>query len=287
MTHARRKVQFVVDYETLEMKNRYMVAAVQMETLEKPDKDKLTQQAIGAIDRVCTECNVGAVCLNEWFNWEVPDKNTTKSIMESVAEPIPGPTTDQLSSLAKKHHIYLIAGTMLEKSGSKFYDSTPIIGPDGKLLGVARLSSLPNTPIKHYVGAGLSAGVLENRTFDTDIGKIGIMIDWEVLFHDIWKTIKEEAQIIFLPANWSARATQTLWRLVPQEGTGCYTVVANRAGWRRNVVEVGDMLYDGRSIIVNPGGQIIACTSVATYTTWENVAVAIVDLSVTKLKDMK
>ena len=269
------------------MKNRYMVAAIQMETLEKPNKEQLTKQAIGAIEKTCTETNISAVCLGEWFNWEIPDKNTTKAMMESVAEPIPGPTTDQLCSVAKKHHIYLIGGTILEKKDGKFYDSCPVIGPDGKLLGVPRLSSLPNTPIKYYEGSGISPGTLENRTFDTDIGKIGIIIDWEAISHDNWKKVKEQSQVIFFPVNWSARATQTLWRVVPQEGTSCYTVAANRAGWRRNVPDVGDMLYDGRSIIVNPGGHIIACTSAATYSTWENVALAMVDLSVTKLKGIK
>jgi N-carbamoylputrescine amidase len=269
------------------LKNRYIVAAIQVETLEKQTKEDLTNQAIEAIERVCEECNVSAVCLNEWFNWDIPDQNTTRNEMESIAEDIPGPTTDNLSSVAKRHQIYLIAGTILEKIQSRFYDSSPVIGPDGQLLGIARLSRLPNTPIKHYVGAGISAGALENRTFDTDIGKIGVIVDWEALSHDVWCDVKNNAQVLFLPVNWSARATHLLWRIVSNETLGCYTVAANRAGWRRKVAGVGDMLYDGRSIIANPGGNIIACTSVATYSAWENVTLAMVDLNNTKLEGIK
>lgn len=266
------------------MRTRYKVAAVQVETTpETPTKEALAEKAVRLIEQTCEEWGVSAVCLNEWFNWEIPDKNTKRAEMDAVAEPIPGPTTERLSKVAKKYGIYLVGGTILEKREGRFYDSSPVIGPDGNLLGVARLSRLPDTLIKYYVGAGLSAGDLNNRTYETEIGQIGVIVDWEISNREVWDYVKAKSQIIFIPLNWATRAANTFWKLLPVYGSSCYVVAANRAGLRRGVAEVGDLQYDGRSIIVNPGGNIIAATSTATFRAWENVAAAMVDLSLTKV----
>src|SRR5208282_4305192 len=226
------------------MKTRYKVAAIQVERPSNATKDSLTQSALSLIEQTCEEWNISIACLNEWFNWEIPDKNTKKAEMDAAAESIPGPTSEKLSKTAKKYGIYLIGGTMLEKRDGKFYDSSPVIGPHGEILGVARLSRVPDTLIKYYVGSGISAGDLSNRTYETDIGKIGVIIDWELLSREPWDFVRAKSQVIFIPMGFATRATASLYKCAPVYGEKCYVVAANRAGWRRGVAEVGDLQYD-------------------------------------------
>lgn len=59
-----------------------------------------------------------------------------------VPQTIPGPATDFLGAIAKKHGIYFIPGTMAESApelpDGGFYNSCPVFGPDGTLLTVCR-----------------------------------------------------------------------------------------------------------------------------------------------------
>ena len=53
----------------------------------------------------------------------------------SLAETIPGPTTDQFTALSKEYQIVTILN-LFEKDGEKAYDSSPVIDSDGSIPGV-------------------------------------------------------------------------------------------------------------------------------------------------------
>ncbi|MDF2682391.1 MAG: Nitrilase/cyanide hydratase and apolipoprotein N-acyltransferase [Brevibacillus sp.] len=59
-----------------------------------------------------------------------------------VMEPIPGPTAERLCTIAKKHGIYLVPGSMSEtdeKLGDgEWYNSIPVINPQGEIIAVYR-----------------------------------------------------------------------------------------------------------------------------------------------------
>ena len=51
------------------------------------------------------------------------------------AEKIPGETSNTLSKLAKDLQIHLVGGSMPESCDGKIYNTTPVFGPDGEMLG--------------------------------------------------------------------------------------------------------------------------------------------------------
>jgi len=112
----------------------------------------------------------------------------------SASEPIPGKTTEFLGNIAKQHNIYIVAG-ILEKDGDVVYNTAVLIDRKGKLAGKYRKVSLPREEIDGGVTPGDATPV-----FDTDFGRIGIMICWDSTFPETARALaKQGAEVIFLP----------------------------------------------------------------------------------------
>jgi predicted amidohydrolase len=116
-------------------------------------------------------------------------------------EPIPGPSTEFLGKLAAKHKSYIVAG-LLEKDGKAAYNTSVLIDRDGKLAGKYRKICLPRS---EYDG-GLAPGS-EYPIFETDFGKIAMMICWDVAYPEIARELSARgAEIIFMPI-WGGNET--------------------------------------------------------------------------------
>jgi predicted amidohydrolase len=59
--------------------------------------------------------------------------------IDKLAEPVPGPTTEALTNIAKQHDIWLITG-MAEALGDEYYNTSVLVSPDG-LVGAYRVKS--------------------------------------------------------------------------------------------------------------------------------------------------
>lgn len=118
---------------------------------------------------------------------------TGKSYVAS-SEPIPGPSTKFLGDVARQNNLYIVAG-LLEKDGEVVYNTAVLIDRKGNLAGKYRKVSLPREEIDGGITPGNSFPV-----FDTDFGKIGMMICWDVTFPEGAKALAQQgAEIIFLP----------------------------------------------------------------------------------------
>ncbi len=129
----------------------------------------------------------------------------------SASEPVPGPTTDFLGDIARKHHLYIVAG-ILEKKGDIVYNTAVLIDRNGNLAGKYRKVSLPQEEIDGGVTPGNSFPV-----FDTDFGRIGLMVCWDVTFPESARALAQKgAEIIFLPI-WGGDVTLTKARAIENQ----------------------------------------------------------------------
>jgi predicted amidohydrolase len=111
-----------------------------------------------------------------------------------VAEPIPGPSTRFLGQLAKKHHLYIVAG-LYERSGAVVYNTSVLMGRDGTLVGKYRKVCLP----REEIDGGMTPGA-EYPVFDTDFGRIGMMICWDVSYPEVARELAARgAEVILMP----------------------------------------------------------------------------------------
>lgn len=154
--------------------------------------------------------------------------------MEQAAEPIPGPTSRRLGASAKKHHCYIEA-CYNERDGQAVYNTAILIDRSGELLGKYRKLYVPREEIEAGVTPGLDAPV-----FDTDFGRVGMMICWDAQYVEPAQRLAlAGAEIILLP----------IWG-------GNETLVRARA--IENQVFVVTSGYDIPSWIVSPEGALLA-----------------------------
>ena len=109
------------------------------------------------------------VCLGEGINLA----GVVGANYPDVAEPIPGPSTEALGKIAAKHSMYIV-GALGELESGTIYNTGVLIGRDGELIGKYRKIQIPREELEDGVMPGSSFPV-----FDTDFGKVGIMICWD------------------------------------------------------------------------------------------------------------
>jgi predicted amidohydrolase len=118
---------------------------------------------------------------------------TGKSYPE-VAESIPGPTTESLGEVARKHNAWIAAG-IYEREGSVVYNTSVLIDRAGKVAGKYRKVYLPREELERGLTPGDSYPV-----FKTDFGTVGMMICYDVFFSDPARALAAQgADLILLP----------------------------------------------------------------------------------------
>ena len=173
-----------------------------------------------------------------------------------VAEPVPGPATTYFGELAHKHDLYIAAG-LFERDGHLVYNSAVLLGPDGRLVGKYRKTSLPRSE----VDAGVCPGH-EYPVFETRFGKLGMMICYDGFFPEVARELANRgAEVIAWP----------VW--------GCNPMLARARACENHVYLVSSTYEDIShnwmiSAVFDHSGEPIAQAD-----KWGTLAVAEVDLN--------
>ncbi len=95
-----------------------------------------------------------------------------------LAEPIPGPTSERLGALARRHGIVLVA-SLFERRGAGLYHNTAVVfEADGSIAGKYRKMHIPDDPgfnEKFY----FTPGDLGFEPIDTSVGRLGVLVCWD------------------------------------------------------------------------------------------------------------
>lgn len=117
-----------------------------------------------------------------------------KGPLESVAEPVPGPSTAYFGGLARTHRLHVVLG-LLERDRHLIYNTAVLLGPDGQLIGKYRKVCLPHSEVEKGIAPGH-----EYPVFDTSIGKIGMMICYDGFFPEVARELSNRgAEVIAWP----------------------------------------------------------------------------------------
>ncbi|NQD87662.1 hydratase [Paenarthrobacter sp. CM16] len=112
------------------------------------------------------------------------------------AESVPdGPTSQAWIEAARQHDAYVVAG-ILEQEGVALYDTAVLIGPEG-FIGKYRKTHLWNREKLLFTPG------TEYPVFDTKIGRIGLLICWDIWFPEVARILAAQgADIICSTNNW-------------------------------------------------------------------------------------
>jgi len=169
-----------------------------------------------------------------------------------VAEPIPGPSTNEIGSLCKDLGIYTIIG-LLEIDRDKCYNALAFFGPEG-IIGKYRKIHLPYLGIDRYA----TPGDKPLKVYTTEIGKIGLNICFDVRLPESARVMAlMGAEIIVLPTNWP-RGAEAIPKYVIN--ARAYENRVNYVAVNRVGVERG-FRFIGRSKIADYTGQTLAKAS--------------------------
>ena len=200
------------------------IGSVSLRPRQTGGKEGSVNAFLKALDEVATG-KPDIVCLGEGIT--LIGHNADFS---SLAEPIPGPTTQRLGAKARQHKMYIVAG-VYERDGEVLYNTAVLVDRQGNVAGKYRKVYLPREEIEGGLTPGNSYPV-----FETDFGRIGMMICWDSQYADPARALAAQgAEIIFLPI-WGgysklmqARALENHVYLVTA-GYDCETAVYNPLG---------------------------------------------------------
>lgn len=254
------------------MADRLRVGVVQINS--RDDKEANIRRAEELIDEAAG-WGARLVALPEYVNYL-----GEREEHERIAETIPGPITERFASKAQEHDVYLLGGSIHERTDQpgKFYNTSVLFGPNGDMLAKYRKIHLFDIDITGNVSANESATILPGEdvvTAEVDGHKVGLSICYDLRFPELYRMLAVEgAEILFVPAAFTMFTGKDHW----------HTLLKARAIENQTFVvapaQVGPHGKDnsqcyGHSLIVDPWGVVLADAA-----NGEGVAVADLDFDV-------
>ena len=190
---------------------------------------------------------------------------------QEMAQYIDGPLIKEIAAYAAERKVYLVFGFVeRDKEDKELYNTAVLIDNRGNTIGSYRKMHLVESEHEK-----LKPGNLGYPVFDTEIGRIGIMICWDTAFVETARALAlKGADYILIPSAWES-PMQKDWDLVHRArafDNVIYTAACNRVGHART--------YDffGRSKITNPLGDTVS----EVIDDIEGVVSAVVDINENK-----
>ncbi|MHC4473375.1 MAG: carbon-nitrogen hydrolase family protein, partial [Planctomycetota bacterium] len=180
---------------------------------------------------------------------------------ELAAEPVPGPSTERFSKLAKELGIYLTI-PLVEEAGPLeeriYYNTVCLASPSGEI--VAHYRKLYPWPFPEKSWA--EAGDLGPQTADTEYGRVGLAICYDI--HSILDRYRPlRIWALLYPIAWVSEGEPTDWfqRRLPSRvaAYGHYLIGAN---W--SVDNEQKWAGYGYSLVVAPSGEVVSSAKTRT-----------------------
>ena len=134
------------------------------------------------------------ICLPEIF----PCSNLEKSAppIAEVAEEGLGPILQAFSTFAADHACYVVCPTYTKQLG-KFFNAAVFLDRKGKILGEYRKTY----PTVSEMEIGVVPGPMKPPIFETDFGKVGAQICFDIEWDTGWRHLRDAgAEIVFWPS---------------------------------------------------------------------------------------
>jgi len=251
---------------------KYKVAAIQFEW--DPESKENNLKKAKTLLKEAGEEGVKLAALQEYF--------ATAYGRKKDAEPIPGPTTELLASVAKQYKMYIAGGIVVEKDENNFYATLPFIGPAGEIIAKYRkvhILDIPGIKEESQFKRGKEIPVCKTK----EIGSIGLLagVDLDTPLA-AWVATRKGCEVLVAPHCCSSKYVDahryllraTAWRNL------IYIIAPNPVGYLRGTPQ-GDFYYLGGSGIISPMGEVLANAGEFS----DGVAIATIDIS--KLREYR
>ncbi len=245
---------------------QFKVALVQMAMTDDPDEN--LDRAIGYV-QAAAQAGASVVCLPELFRSQYFCQQEDADRF-ALAEPVPGPSTDALGQVAQAAGLVIVAPLFERRASGLYHNTAVVIDADGAVAGVYRKMHIPDDP-GYYEKFYFTPGDLGFRSFDTAVGRIGVLVCWDQWYPEAARlTALSGANVLFYPTaiGWhpdeqdeAGPAQLDAWRTV-QRGhaiaNGVYVAAVNRVGHEQPIQGEPGINFWGSSFLADPFGVVAA-----------------------------
>ena len=188
-----------------------------------------------------------------------------------LAEPIPGPASDDLAALAKQLEL-VIVGSLFERRAAGLYHNTAVVlERDGTLAGRYRKMHIPDDP-GYYEKFYFTPGDLGFQPIQTSVGKLGVLVCWDQWYPEAARLMAlAGADLLLYPTaiGWDPNDDQVeqqrqldAWQTVQRAhavANGIPVLACNRTGFEADSsAQTGGIQFWGNSFIAGCQGEVLA-----------------------------
>lgn len=255
----------------------YRAAIIQLRSTAQPE------HSLSAAEAAIREAAAGGarlVGLPEGVGFIGPEEDKHRH-----AEPLDGPSFGRLGRIARELGIYLMAGSLLERSEDprRPYNTAVLFDPRGELLAVYRKLHLfdvdlspegPRIAESDTITPGSRAVVVA-----TELGCLGFSICYDVRFPELYRALRAAgAEVLFVPSAFTVPTGADHWEVLLRARAienQCYVVAPAQVGRH-----YASRRSYGRSMLVDPWGLVLA-------TCPDRPSVAFAEIDLEQLRDVR
>ncbi|MEZ4774353.1 MAG: carbon-nitrogen hydrolase family protein [Bacteroidia bacterium] len=190
----------------LRLPREVWIGTVSLEGIRAANPADMVEKILSVMEKMAA-MNPDIICLPESFAFS----NLEESVdWKTAAAEIPGPVVSAIAPFARKHNCYVICPTLIKKAGD-MYIAAVLIDRKGEVVG----KYLKMHPAQNEIESGIRPGPMTPPVFETDFGKIGIQICFDLKWEEGWHALKAAgAEIIFWPSAYGGgrEISSRAWR---------------------------------------------------------------------------
>ncbi len=191
-----------------------------------------------------------------------------------LAEPIPGPSTETLGTLAGELGVVIVASLFERRAAGLYHNTAVVFENDGSIAGTYRKMHIPDDP-GFYEKFYFTPGDLGFNPVKTSVGTLGVLVCWDQWYPEAARLMAlAGADLLIYPTaiGWDLEDTEAeqlrqydAWMTV-QRGhavaNGLPLLAVNRVGFECSPQQpdVGIQFWGG-SFAAGPQGEILARAS--------------------------
>jgi N-carbamoylputrescine amidase len=187
-----------------------------------------------------------------------------------LAEPVPGPSTARLATVAGETGIVIIASLFEKRAAGLYHNTAVVLDSDGSIAGKYRKMHIPDDP-GYYEKFYFTPGDLGFRPIETSLGKLGVLVCWDQWYPEAARLMAlAGAELLVYPTaiGWDNRDDEEerqrqldAWMTI-QRGhavaNGLPVLACNRTGIEADPSGEGPgIAFWGNSFVAGPQGELI------------------------------
>jgi N-carbamoylputrescine amidase len=211
----------------------------------------------------------------------------------SLAEPIPGPSTEFFSKIAAECKVVLVTSLFEARAKGLYHNTAVVFESDGSIAGKYRKMHIPDDTA-YYEKFYFTPGDIGFRPIKTSVGTLGVQVCWDQWYPEGARLMAlRGADLLIYPTaiGWESSDTKEeqerqlgAWQTV-QRGhavaNGLHVIAVNRCGHEPDPSGMTNGIqFWGHSFVAGPQGEFVAHLG-------ENEENAIIDIDIERSESVR